>query len=82
MLSKKVYIEFARMIRKQRHQIENGLLQPDKELSIENQQIFETGALQGLESVVNKLLEIFQNDNPAFDADKFLSACEIKEESK
>lgn len=78
-MHKKNYVEFARMIRKQKNKIHNDLMQPDKVPTILEQQIFSSGALLAIESTVNELVDIFQNDNPAFDVNKFLSACEIEE---
>jgi hypothetical protein len=49
-------------------------------LSIAEQQIFSAGALLAIESTINELVDIFQSDNPNFNADKFYSACEIEKE--
>jgi len=78
-MSKKDYVMFARMIRSQKNKIHNDVLQPDKELSIRDQQIFSAGALASVESLENELIQIFKNDNPSFAVDKFIKACEIEE---
>jgi hypothetical protein len=79
MMHKKNYVDFARMIRTQKYKIEQERIPAQKQGSIE---LFFDGAEKELSIIIDELVTIFQNDNPAFDADKFLSACEIKEENK
>jgi hypothetical protein len=76
MMSKRVYVNFARMIRTQKHKIIEGAIGLG-----EAKQFFD-GAEKELNIIIDELVTIFKNDNENFNADKFLSACEIKEESK
>ena len=58
-MSKKYYIAFAQAILDQRGRHEYSVLTVDKLLDI----------------LVEKLIPIFEADNPQFDADKFRGAC-------
>ena len=75
-MHKKNYVEFARVVRKYKQRIihTNNTIPAMGNCDAELQEL--------LNNIVEDLVSIFQNDNPAFDAYKFLSACEIKEESK
>ena len=77
MMSKRVYVDFARMIRTQKHKIAQNI-----ELYPKSEEKFNAGAEKMLSMIIDEMITLFQSDNPNFDADKFLSACEIKEESK
>lgn len=71
MMNKKVYVDFARMIRSQRHKA--VLASQDKTLM--------EGYAIGLDTQITRftesLCELFQNDNPKFNADKFMQACKL-----
>ena len=75
-MHKKNYVEFARIVRKHKQKIihTNNTIPAMGNCDAELQEL--------LNGVIEDLVSIFQNDNPNFDADKFLSACEIKKESK
>ena len=72
-MHKKNYVDFARIVRTQKQRIihTNNTIATggncDKELQ------------EQLNSIIEELVILFKNDNPSFDTDKFLSACEIKE---
>jgi len=74
-MTKKDFVAFARMIRKQRQRVvhTNNTVTTgncDKELQ------------EQLDTLVDELCEIFQNDNAQFNRDRFVQACEIDTESK
>jgi len=75
-MTKKDYTTFVRMIRSQRHELENNRLL--------NTPAYE-GKLIGhkcqIDVFVSELVTIFANDNPKFEAERFISACEIDTES-
>ena len=75
-MHKKNYVEFARIVRKHKQRIihTNNTIPAMGNCDAELQEL--------LNGIIEDLVNLFQNDNPNFDADKFLSACEIKEESK
>lgn len=75
-MHKKNYVDFARMIRTQKHKIIEGAIE------LKEQEQFFNGAEKELNIIIDELVTIFKNDNPNFDADKFLSACEIKKDDK
>jgi hypothetical protein len=74
MLHKKNYVEFARVVRKHKQRIihTNNTIPAMGNCDAELQEL--------LNNIIEDLVELFRSDNPAFDADKFLSACEIKGE--
>ena len=83
MMSKKTYVDFARMIRAQRHKIaqayeNNRQPYPD----ITENEMFLAGASKQIDIILDELCILFQNDNPQFKPDQFLAACEIDTESK
>ena len=75
-MHKKNYIEFARIVRKYKQRIVHtnntisGVGNCDAELH------------ELLNNITDDLVVLFKNDNPNFDEDKFMSACEIKEQEK
>ena len=81
MIHKKNYVDFARMIRTQKQQIENRLVD-ENQIAMGDELPFLDGAQKELSIIIDELVTIFKNDNPNFNADKFISACEIKEENK
>ena len=75
-MHKKNYIDFARMVKKQRHIIAQARIEEYGKDITENP-VFLNGAEKQLNIIIDELVTIFKNDNPAFDVNKFLSACEI-----
>ena len=76
-MHKKNYVDFVRIVRTQKHKIAQNI-----ELYPKSEAQFNAGAEKMLSMMIDEIVILFKNDNPSFDADKFLSACEIKEESK
>ena len=77
MMHKKVYNDFARMIRSQRHEIKYKM---DTAQS-EGEKLFLTGCAKMVCIMIDELVTMFQSDNPQFNPDKFIKACEINVES-
>jgi uncharacterized protein YqgQ len=76
-MNKKDFVTFARMIRTMKHQAK--LMTPEES----KYEIVILGTrLNMIDSIVNELCEIFQNDNSQFNRAKFIQACEIDTESK
>ena len=74
MMHKKVYNDFARMIRSQRHKA----LLP---YTAENQKIIVKAKCEQIDSILESLVTLFQQDNSQFNTEKFIKACEINVES-
>ena len=70
-MSKKDYITFARMINKQRRQILQDRREHPDASAVDN------GADKQVNMIVDELCIIFRNDNPNFNSEKFVLACEI-----
>ena len=75
-MSKKDFVTFARMIRAQKHAINHPLLTPSQS---EHESIIKDTSTRLLDTFVNELCDIFQNDNSQFNKAKFLQACEIND---
>lgn len=76
-INKKLYVDFARMIRTQRHK---ALLLTPADSQFEAVLLHDRN--RTIESFVNGLCEILAADNPQFNKSKFVAACEIDTESK
>lgn len=78
MMNKKDFVQFARIIRTQRqkaiHQTDSGI-QPEVSLMVR------TIRLDQIDSFVNSLCDLFESNDPQFQAHKFIQACEIDTES-
>ena len=77
MMHKKVYVDFARMIRSQRHKA--VLLTPEESVQAE---VIVQARNKVIDSIAEGLADIFGNDNANFHRGKFMQACEIDTESK
>lgn len=85
MMHKKVYVDFARMIRSQRHkaaQIYHNLQSQIHEDNYLNDVSYVNGIFDSISDTVEKLAVMFAQDNSQFNAEKFMKACEIDTESK
>ena len=76
-MHKKDYVTFARMIRTQRHQTK--LLTPTES---ENESVVINAKNIVIDDIVKNLADMFAADNPQFNRQKFMQACEIDTASK
>ena len=74
MIHKKIYNDFARMIRSQRH----GIKHIAESMPSVPREFLNGRRIQTM-IIVDSLIELFVQDNPQFNADKFIKACEITE---
>lgn len=78
-MSKKHYVDFVRMIRSQRHKVN---FETDSDLAAgELQLTIRQVRHDQIDAFVNSLCDLFESDNPQFQAHKFIAACEIDTES-
>lgn len=74
-MTKKDFVQFAKMIRTQRHRIihtNNTITNGNCDAELQEQ----------LDTLVNELCDIFASDNSQFNRAKFIQACEIDTASK
>lgn len=69
-MNKKDYVSFARMIRTQRHKV---IVNHPKSNPISEAQLLQ------IELLIHAMVELFQSDDPKFNAEKFIKACQITE---
>ena len=74
MMHKKVYKDFARMIRSQKNKA-------IAEFRIAPSHPALPAKLEQITQIENELVFMFQSDNPQFNAEKFIDACTIDTES-
>ena len=76
MMHKKVYNDFARLIRSQKHKV--TLLTPEES---KYAYVVQDAKNKQIDSILESLVTLFQSDNPQFNAEKFIKACTIDTES-
>lgn len=77
-MTKRDYVTFARMIRTRRHVIKEA---SKSDMDIIDENITDAHTLE-LDCIVYELANIFESENPQFNREKFVAACQLPKEKE